>query len=83
MKNVLLLGDSIRLSYQEAVAEKLKDVAVVSGTEDNDRFAKYTFWYCAKWVDECGDVDVIHWNNGIWDAYLQYPESGPFTPVGL
>lgn len=80
MKKILLLGDSIRLSYQDAVKQKLDGVADVFGPDDNGRFAKYTYWYCAKWVEECGP-DIIHWNNGIWDTYLQHPDMGLFTPI--
>ena len=30
MKNIILLGDSVRMQYQPVVAEKLSDIAVVS-----------------------------------------------------
>jgi hypothetical protein len=81
MKKVLLIGDSIRQSYQPHVAELLKDEAVVVGPEDNCKFAKYTTWYIKAWVDELGHPDVIHWNNGIWDAYRQNDDIGVFTSI--
>ncbi len=81
MKKVLLIGDSIRQSYQPHVEELLKDVAVVVGPEDNCKFAKYTTWYIKAWFDELGTPDAIHWNNGIWDAYTQNAEIGVFTTL--
>ena len=35
MKQILLLGDSIRMQIQQAVGEKLADLAEVSGPEEN------------------------------------------------
>ncbi len=68
MKKVLLLGDSIRLGYQPFVEELLKGKAEVYGPDDNCRFALYTLWHLWQWVAlSGGDVDVVHWNNGIWD----------------
>jgi isoamyl acetate esterase len=81
MKKVLLIGDSIRLSYQPHVAGLLKDEAAVVGPEDNGRFVKFTLWCVRTWVDEFGRPDVIHWNNGIWDVYRQNDDMGEFTPL--
>ncbi len=68
MKKVLLLGDSIRMGYQPLVKDLLDGKAEVWGPEDNCRFAHYTLWYLKAWLNEVGDVDVIHWNNGLWDG---------------
>ena len=43
MKQVMLLGDSIRMQYQKAVGEKLADLAEVCGPEENGR------WNCGLW----------------------------------
>lgn len=67
MKTVLLLGDSIRLSYQPLVAERLDGKARVFGPSDNGRFALYTLMRLNDWLAECGNPDLIHWNNGLWD----------------
>jgi len=67
MKTLLLLGDSIRLSYQPLVAAKLAGRARVVGPADNGRFALYTLVRLDAWLEECGSPDVIHWNNGLWD----------------
>ena len=81
MKKVLLLGDSIRLSYQPLVKEKLEGIAEVVGPEDNGKFAKYTLWYLKIWMDQLGKPDIIHWNNGLWDVYYHNEDTGIFTPL--
>jgi lysophospholipase L1-like esterase len=65
---ILLLGDSIRQSYQPLVAAKLEGRAVVTGPADNCRFALYTAMRLGGWINECGKPDIIHWNNGLWDC---------------
>jgi hypothetical protein len=81
MKKILLLGDSIRLSYQSTVREMLNGRAEVEGPEDNCRFAKYTLWYINEWLNQFGKPDIIHWNNGIWDIYRINDRVGLYTPL--
>lgn len=81
MKKILLLGDSIRISYQPLVKEKLNGIAEVLGPGDNCRFVKYTLWYINSWIDEFGKPDIIHWNNGLWDVYHFCQDSGIFTTL--
>ena len=81
MKTLLLLGDSIRMSYQPVVAEMLTGRAKVVGPSDNCRFALYTLMRLDHWLQECGAPDVIHWNNGLWDLG-QCPHRRPVqTPM--
>ncbi len=67
MKKVLLIGDSIRLGYQPAVTELLKDEAVVHGPAANCSFSAFTLWNLDNWAPE-DDYDFIQWNNGQWDT---------------
>ena len=67
MKTILLLGDSIRMSYQSLVAERLDGRACVVGPAENCCFSLYTFMRLSSWLQECGTPDVVYWNNGIWD----------------
>jgi len=83
MKKILLVGDSIRLSYMPGVQKLLEGKADVWGSDDNARFAKYTLWYIVSWMAHFNPPDIIHWNNGIWDAYNLYPEKGVFTPLDV
>jgi len=77
---VLLLGDSIRMSYQPVVAEMMKDIADVVGPEENCQFSAYTLDSIDRWLEQFGKPDVVHWNNGIHDVGhnpdrepIQYP----------
>ena len=82
MRKVFLLGDSIRLGYQPYAAQALDDAAHVYASEDNGRFLQYTLRYVHEWAAACGcreQVDVVHWNNGLWDACLWDGE--PLTPL--
>ena len=65
---VLLLGDSIRCSYQPLVAKLMADRADVVGPEENGRFAEHTRSRLAEWLTELGQPDIVHWNNGLWDC---------------
>jgi hypothetical protein len=67
MKKVMLIGDSIRLSYQTKVAELLKFSSIVTGPAENCRFSAYTLFNLSAWVPD-DDYDVIQWNNGQWDT---------------
>ena len=70
MKNLFLLGDSIRMGYQAAVKEKLAGKMNVYFPDDNGRFAQYTLRKVGDWAArlELRDVHVVHWNNGLWDV---------------
>lgn len=73
---ILLLGDSIRMSYQPLVAETLDGAADVVGPADNCAFALYTLQSVERWLRELGTPDIIHWNNGIHDCGHN-PERSP------
>ena len=79
MKNVLLLGDSIRLSYQPKVKELLKDKANVFGPEENGRWSGYTLNSLRFWLPFFPNPDIVHVNNGIWDTGDDYALGRPFT----
>jgi len=64
----MLLGDSIRMSYQPLVADLLAGRAEVVGPRVNGRFSLFTLTSIPDWVAEFGKPDIIHWNNGIHDA---------------
>ncbi|MBE6374126.1 MAG: hypothetical protein E7055_18925 [Lentisphaerae bacterium] len=70
MKNLLLLGDSIRLGYDSFVQEKLAGRMNVYFSGDNGRFAQYTLRALSDWKETLSlpEIDVVHWNNGLWDV---------------
>lgn len=77
--NVLLIGDSIRMNYQERVGIELGDGYSVWGSEDNGRFAKFTLADLRRQLTLWGKKpDIIHWNNGLWDTAFS-DEGSVFT----
>jgi len=85
MKKVFLIGDSIRyglglgarpqLGYGYHIVSKTGGKYEVYQPNENCRYAIYTLRYLSKWAADCGvgeDVDVVHWNNGLWDCVHLY-----------
>ena len=83
MKQVLLLGDSVRMQYQPAVREKLADIAEVSGPEENGRWSGYTLNSLRFWLPQLPSPDLVHWNCGLWDMGDDYQEGRHFYPPDL
>lgn len=82
MKNLLLLGDSIRMGYDKAVEKTLEGKANVYFPAENCRFASYVLRYLHEYkaLVKDGQVDVLHWNTGLWDC-LRLFEEEPHTPL--
>ena len=70
MKNMLLVGDSIRLGYAPFVQKKLQGRMNVYSPDDNGRFAQYTLRVLSDWKSKMSlpEIHVVHWNNGLWDV---------------
>src|SRR5690606_12774045 len=82
MKKVSLLGDSIRLSYQAHVRERLADSAEVWAPEGNCMHSIHHLlnlgWYLTQ------PADVIHFNFGLWDCRrLARDRSENIVPVEI
>ena len=80
MKKAVLLGDSIRLSYQHRVSELLAPDFAVWGPDDNCRFASYTLRMLFDYREQLKGADIIHFNCGLWDMCDLFGD-GPFTPM--
>ena len=80
---VLLLGDSIRMSYQPIVSELLFDMAAVVGPTDNCRYSLYTLSSLDRWITDLGAPDVVHWNNGLHDSGHDPKRSPVQMPVAM
>ena len=78
---VLLIGDSIRMFYQEEVISQLGEGYEVYSPKENCRFSSYVLNSLRFWLDEFPTPDIIHFNAGLWDSAILYPEDGCF--VGL
>lgn len=78
MKNILLLGDSIRMGYDSFLRNKLLGRANVFYSEDNGRFAQFTLRQLSDWKGALSlpEIDIVHWNNGLWDVLHLNAASG-------
>lgn len=82
MKKVLLLGDSIRMGYDDYVKELLLGKCeVYYDANDNGRFAAYTLWQMNQMFRLHGPFDIVHWNNGYWDMNIEAPMETALYPV--
>ena len=84
MKNILLIGDSIRSGYDKYVKESFENVANVFYPSENCRFAQYILRSLHMWTErmEAKDFDVIHWNAGLWDTIRSYGDEC-LTPIDV
>ncbi len=82
MKRVLLLGDSIRMGYDDYVKEELSgECEVIYDPDDNGRFSSYTLWQLNQMFRHFGKFDLVHWNNGYWDMNIESPMLEPMHPT--
>ena len=88
MKNIYLIGDSIRFGapgspgYGVYVKEKLEGRANVYAPGENCRFAQYTLRYLHEWANgiDRKKIDIVHWNNGLWDVLRLFGDE-PLTEI--
>ena len=83
MKQIILLGDSVRMQYQPVVAERLADVATISGPDENCRWSGYLLNSLRFWLPNLPEPDVVQWNAGLWDMGDDYQEGRHFYPLDL
>lgn len=83
MKQIIMLGDSIRMQYQPVVGEKLADIAEVSGPDENCRWSGYTLNSLRFWLPQLPSPDLVQWNCGLWDMGDDYQEGRHFYPLDL
>lgn len=65
---VLIIGDSISLSYTPIVKKQLAGKALVERVPGNCRYSAWGAEHAATWV-EGKQWDIIHFNFGLWDLY--------------
>jgi lysophospholipase L1-like esterase len=66
-KRVTLIGDSIRLGYQDTVRELLADRAEIWSPEGNCMHSVHHLFHIQPWyVDPASEI--IHFNFGLWDC---------------
>lgn len=84
MKNLFLVGDSIRMGYDKSVKKTLEGKANVIFPEENCRFAAYVLREFHEYLKDIKgeDIDVVHWNAGLWDCLRLFGEE-PQTPIDV
>ncbi len=83
MKKIILIGDSIRMGYDKYVKDALKNVAEVYYPDTNSQYAENVLRFVHEWIDKSGfgkDVDLIHWNAGLWDCLELFGDE-PLTTI--
>ncbi len=81
MKKIVLIGDSIRMGYDKYVKEALAGVAEVYYPSENCRYAENVLRFAGDWknaMEAPDDVDLVHWNAGLWDVLELYGDE-PLT----
>ncbi len=82
MKKVLLMGDDIHFSYEERVKELLADVCEVISDPCNARYTANALWLVRDQIEltmQLKDIDLIHWNTGLWDHYRTMDDGAPLV----
>ena len=78
LPKVVLLGDSIRMNYQQAVVKALNGKAEVRSPKDNCRHTLTVLNSVERWLEEAGgNATVIHINVGLHDMYLNAKTGKP------
>ena len=78
---VLLIGDSIRMFYQDEVKSQLGEEYKVYAPRENCRFSSYVLNSLRFWLTEFPSPDIIHFNAGLWDSAILYSEDGCFVGI--
>ncbi|MBQ8893087.1 MAG: SGNH/GDSL hydrolase family protein [Clostridia bacterium] len=83
MKKIVLIGDSIRMGYDKYVKAALEGVAEVYYPPENGRFAANVLRFAHSWKKDGewpDDVDLVHWNAGLWDCIHLFGDEAISTP---
>lgn len=79
MIRVMLLGDSVRMFYQEKTKEILGENYEVWSPKENCRFSLYLLNSLRFYLAEFPSPDIIHFNAGLWDTAVLYKCDGCFA----
>ena len=77
---ISLIGDSIRMQYENRVRELLGEEHECFSPSENCRFAKYNLRGMWDWKMDMLRSRVVHWNCGLWDICEIFDE-GMFTSL--
>ena len=70
------------MGYDKSVRKTLEGKVNVIFPEENCRFASYLLRNFHEYLKDVkgGDIDVVHWNAGLWDCLRLFGEE-PHTPI--
>lgn len=81
MKAVVLIGDSIRMGYQETVRRELSDWAEVWGPEENGGTSENVLAHLDEWAIG-RRPDALHVNCGLHDLKKEFGHDTAAVPLG-
>lgn len=82
MKQILLIGDSIRLGYQGAVTRALLHEAVVTAPEENCQSSVEVRANARAWI-VAANPDIVHLNCGLHDLRMDAGDSTHRVPIDV
>ena len=77
---ISLIGDSIRMQYENRVRELIGEEHECFSPAENCRFAKYNLRGMWDWKNDMAGSRIVHWNCGLWDICNIFGD-GMFTSV--
>ena len=80
MKTVTLIGDSIRMGYEETVRSQLAGLADVWAPEDNGGTSENVLAHLDDWAI-ARPADVIHLNCGLHDIKTEFDQDTAGVPL--
>ena len=83
MKKIILFGDSIRLGYERYVQDTFDGVAKVYKAKETCAFSQFMLRWVIEWKRKENypdDIDLVHWNVGLWDVLRIMGEDTFTTP---
>ncbi len=80
MKQVVLIGDSIRMGYQETVRETLAGRADVWGPEQNGGTSENLLAHVEEWI-VARQPDILHLNCGLHDLRKEFGQEASVVPL--
>jgi lysophospholipase L1-like esterase len=81
VKQVVLIGDSIRMGYQQIVQSELAGEAEVWGPEENGGTSRNVLAHLDEWVI-ARQPDVVHLNCGLHDLRREFGAGESAVPLG-
>jgi lysophospholipase L1-like esterase len=82
MKKILLIGDSIRIGYDDYVKKCMENLAEVYYPRDNCGLSTNILRYLHVWTDalKLYEADAVHFNVGLWDTLRIYGDKTIISP---